>query len=121
MTSEKNARKQIFNKVKKIYLSTRSKQKFIPGVTKIPYAGRVYDERDMINLIDASLDFWLTAGRFARQFEKGLAGFLNTRHCALVNSGSSANLLAVSALTSPLLKERRLLSREKLNTLGLIQ
>ncbi|MDD5356062.1 MAG: lipopolysaccharide biosynthesis protein RfbH, partial [Candidatus Omnitrophica bacterium] len=66
------------------------------------------DESELINLVDASLDFWLTAGRYAKEFEKRLAEFLKIKHCLLVNSGSSANLLAVSALTSPLLKERRL-------------
>ena len=62
----------------------------------------------MIALVDASLDFWLTTGRYAEQFEKDLAGFLGMKYCLLTNSGSSANLLAVSALTSPKLGERRL-------------
>lgn len=84
------------------------KEVFIPGKSEIPYAGRVYDEKELINLVDASLDFWLTAGRYAKKFEQKLAGFLGVRYCLLTNSGSSANLLAVSALTSPLLKDRRL-------------
>lgn len=83
-------------------------KEFIPGKTHIRYAGRVYDEKEMINLVDSSLDFWLTAGRFANQFEKEFAEFLGVKHCLLTNSGSSANLLAISALTSPKLEERRL-------------
>lgn len=74
----------------------------------IPYAGRVFDGDDVANLVHASLDFWLTAGRFTAQFEKDMAKYLGLRACLLTNSGSSANLLAFSALTSPLLKDRRL-------------
>ncbi|MFH1387612.1 MAG: lipopolysaccharide biosynthesis protein RfbH [bacterium] len=75
---------------------------------RIPYAGRVYDEREVDNLIDAAKEFWLTAGRYADKFENGLAKFLNIKYCSLVNSGSSANLLAFMALTSPLLGKRRI-------------
>lgn len=108
MKNEKALRRQILNKVREVYLSRKSRQGFIPGVTGIPYAGRVYDEKEMVNLMDASLDFWLTAGRYAQEFEEKFADFLGVKYCLLVNSGSSANLLAVSALTSPLLKEKRL-------------
>jgi len=80
---------------------------FQPG-ERIPYAGRVFDEAEIANLIDASLDFWLTAGRYAERFEKDFAAFLGSSHCSLVNSGSSANLLAFMALTSPTLGERRI-------------
>ena len=73
---------------------------------RIPYAGRVYDHEEMEALVDSALEFWLTAGRYAVQFEKGLAAFLGTRHALAVNSGSAANLLAFMALTSPLLGER---------------
>ena len=73
---------------------------------RIPYAGRVYDHEEMEALVDSALEFWLTAGRYAAQFEKGLAAFLGTRHALAVNSGSAANLLAFMALTSPLLGER---------------
>ncbi|MDI6743083.1 MAG: lipopolysaccharide biosynthesis protein RfbH [Smithella sp.] len=75
---------------------------------KISYAGRVYDEKELINLVDASLDFWLTTGRFADEFEKKFATFLKIRHAYLVNSGSSANLLAFMALTSDKLKDRKI-------------
>jgi CDP-6-deoxy-D-xylo-4-hexulose-3-dehydrase len=81
---------------------------FIPGKTYIRYAGRFYDADEMKNLTDASLDFWLTAGRFAKQFEQEFAQFLNAKYCLLTNSGSSANLLAVSALTSPKLGKQSL-------------
>lgn len=80
---------------------------FAPG-ERIPYAGRVFDQREIENLVDSSLDFWLTTGRYAEQFERDFAQFLGIRHCSLVNSGSSANLLAFMALTSPKLGERRI-------------
>ena len=83
------------------------KKEFSPG-DRIPYAGRVFDEAEIINLVNSSLDFWLTAGRYAERFEKEFASFLGVQHCSLTNSGSSANLLALMALTSPKLKERRI-------------
>ncbi|MBF7067991.1 lipopolysaccharide biosynthesis protein RfbH, partial [Campylobacter volucris] len=76
--------------------------------TKINYAGRVFNEKEIENLIDSSLDFWLTAGKYSEQFEKNLANFLGVKWAFLVNSGSSANLLAFYALTSPLLKEKQI-------------
>lgn len=75
---------------------------------RISYSGRVYDEAEMRNLVDSALEFWLTSGRYTKQFEDGLAQFLQVRYCSLVNSGSSANLLAFMALTSPLLGERQI-------------
>ena len=81
---------------------------FIPGVTNILYGGRVFDNREIENLIDASRKFWLTMDEYCDRFEKGLSDFLGVKYCILTNSGSSANLLAISALTSPLLKDRRL-------------
>lgn len=108
MKTEKEIRREIFDKVKELCILRKNQEKFIPGETRINYAGRVYDEKEMINLVDASLDFWLTSGRFAQQFEKKFAQFLGVKYCLLTNSGSSANLLAVSALTSPKLGERRL-------------
>ena len=80
---------------------------FVPGQSRVNYAGRVFDERELVNLVDASLDFWLTYGDYSRAFEKRLADYLGVRWSLLVNSGSSANLLAFMALTSPLLNERR--------------
>jgi len=81
---------------------------FIPGQTPVPVSGRVFDGADVQSLIDSSLDFWLTTGRFAHQFEKEFARFFKMRSAILVNSGSSANLLALACLTSPALGERRL-------------
>lgn len=81
------------------------KKEFLQG-DRIPYASRVYDSEEMVNLVDSSLDFWLTSGRYTKEFEENFAKFLNIKYCSLVNSGSSANLIAFMALTSPLLKER---------------
>jgi len=82
----------------------------------IPYAGKVYDEKEINNLMDASKEFWLTNGRYTKQFEEGLADFIGVKHAIFTNSGSSANLLAVSALTSPELKESRLLPGDEVIT-----
>ena len=91
------------------YYDFRHKQRpFVPGKTPVNYAGRVFDEKEVQGAVEASLDFWLTEGRFARQFQEGLAAKVGVKHAVLVNSGSSANLLALTALTSPLLGERRL-------------
>ena len=74
---------------------------------RIPYASRVYDHAEMVNLVDSALEFWLTSGRYTDEFEAKLAKYLGVRYCSLVNSGSSANLIAFMTLTSPLLGERR--------------
>jgi len=84
------------------------KKEFVPGESSIPVSGKVFDVEDLEYLIDASLDFWLTEGRFTDEFEKKFAKWFGLRVCALVNSGSSANLVALSALTSPLLGDRQL-------------
>ena len=83
-------------------------KKFVPGESHVPVSGRVFDATDMQFLIDSGLDFWLTTGRYANQFEKEFARFFKMRHAILVNSGSSANLLALTCLTSPLLGDRQL-------------
>lgn len=105
--TETQARAQLLSMVS-TYCSTfhnKQNKEFNEG-NPIHYASRVYDEKEMVSLVDSALEFWLSAGRFAIQFEKEFAAFLGVRHCALVNSGSSANLLAFMTLTSPLLKER---------------
>lgn len=84
-----------------------TKEPFKEG-QRIPYASRVYDEKEMVNLVDSALEFWLTSGRYTDEFERKLAEYLGIRYCSLVNSGSSANLLAFMALTSPLLGERQI-------------
>jgi len=83
-------------------------RQFEPGSSAVPVSGRVFDATDLQHLVDSSLDFWLTTGRYADQFEKEFARFFKMRHAILVNSGSSANLLALTSLTSPLLRERQL-------------
>jgi len=93
--------------VKHYEFKQRKRTAFTAG-DRISYAGRRFDEKDIINLVDSSLDFWLTTGRYAERFEKEFADFLGSKHCALVNSGSSANLLAFMALTSPKLGDRRI-------------
>jgi len=97
----KKLKEDIFSKVKEYYqLSFNNQQVFLPGKTKINYAGRVFDENELINLVDSSLEFWLTEGRFSVKFCKDLSIFLDVNYCILTNSGSSANLLAITALTS---------------------
>jgi CDP-4-dehydro-6-deoxyglucose reductase, E1 len=105
---ENELKRQIFNLVKKFYEIKHKPVKFIPGKSRINYAGRVFDEKEMINLVDSALDFWLTAGRFEKEFREKLSRFLGVRYVITTNSGSSANLLAISALTSPKLGDKRL-------------
>ena len=106
--NEKEIRRQIFDLIKSLYELRASKQEFIPGRSPVRYAGRVYDESELISLVDSSLDFWLTEGRFAEEFQSRFAEYMNLDECILTNSGSSANLLAFTALTSPKLGGRRL-------------
>ena len=103
--TERQAREEILRMVA-AYCDTFHAPKPYKEGDRIGYAGRVYDSDEMTNLADSMLDFWLTAGKYAAAFEKGLAEFLGVPFCSLVNSGSSANLLAFMALTSPLLGER---------------
>ncbi len=105
---EDELKKEIYEKIKLLYTYRKDKEEFIPGKTTISYAGRVYDSDDICTLVDSALDFWLTSGRFTKQFEEEFANFLGMKSCLLTNSGSSANLLAISALTSPKLGRRRL-------------
>jgi CDP-6-deoxy-D-xylo-4-hexulose-3-dehydrase len=101
---------EIFERVKEYYklIHDKSSTEFVKGKSRIPYGGRVFDEKEMINLIDSSLEFWLTTGRYAERFEKEFTEFLGVKHCSLTNSGSSANFLAFMALTSPQLGDRRI-------------
>jgi CDP-4-dehydro-6-deoxyglucose reductase, E1 len=101
-------RAQILDLVDQYYAAEYPQRDFVPGVTPVPVAGRVFDAEEMRYLIDAGLDFWLTTGRFADQFEREFAQVFGRRHARLVNSGSSANLVALSCLTSPSLRERAL-------------
>jgi CDP-6-deoxy-D-xylo-4-hexulose-3-dehydrase len=101
-------RQDILRLVATYYVEAFSPHEFVPGETPVPVSGRVFDADDLVHLVDASLDFWLTTGRCADQFEREFARFLGVRHAILCNSGSSANLLALTALTSPKLGERQL-------------
>jgi CDP-4-dehydro-6-deoxyglucose reductase, E1 len=101
-------RSQILELVREYHDEAFAAGPFTPGETQIHFAGRVFDERELVNLVDASLDFWLTTGRYAETFEHSFARLFGLRHAILVNSGSSANLVALSSLTSPKLAGRRL-------------
>lgn len=111
-------RKNILDLSKKYFSENINNKKIIPGKDYIPASGKVLDENDMINLIDASLDMWLTAGRYADEFEKRFEQILNIKHCALVNSGSSANLVAFTALTSYKLGDKRLKEGDEVITVA---
>ncbi|MCG3676893.1 lipopolysaccharide biosynthesis protein RfbH [Aliarcobacter butzleri] len=104
-------KQEILQKTKEYYElvhKPNQTKKFVDGETRVNYAGRVFDEKEMQYLVDSSLDFWLTYGDYSKKFEKQLSKYLGVRCSFLVNSGSSANLLAFYALTSPLLKERQI-------------
>jgi len=95
----------------------KHKSEFSPG-DRIGYAGRVFDEHEITNLVESALDFWLTSGRYTESFEKQLAEYLNVEYCSAVNSGSSANLLAFSALTSPQLGDRQIIPGDEVITIA---
>ena len=105
--TEEQAREEILGLVQEYYEKYHRQDAVYAEGERIPYASRVYDGEEMRNLVDSALEFWLTAGRYTQQFEKEMAAWLGIRFCSLVNSGSSANLLAFMALTSPLLGERQ--------------
>lgn len=104
--TEQQARQHILELVKNYCDTYHNVKKPFEEGQRIPYASRVYDSAEMVNLVDSALEFWLTAGRYTDAFEQKMAAYLGVRFCSLVNSGSSANLLAFMALTSPLLGER---------------
>lgn len=111
-------KKEIFELVKEYYNKYHKPDHSFKQGDRISYAGRVYDEQEMINLIDSSLDFWLTSGKYTDEFETEFAKYLGVKYCSLVNSGSSANLVAFMALTSPLLKERRIKAGDEVITVA---
>lgn len=116
--TEQQARQEILAAVADYYRAFRAdKPPFTPG-SRIPYAGRVFDEKDMVSLVDAALEFWLTGGRYTEKFEQGLSEYLKIPYCLFVNSGSSANLLAFMSLTSPLLKERQIKPGDEIITVA---
>lgn len=115
--TKEQATEQILNSVREYYKKFMVKPEYKDG-DRIPYASRVFDEKEMVNLVDSALEFWLTSGRYTDQFEKKLAEYLGVPFCSLVNTGSSANLLAFMTLTSPLLKDRQILPGDEVITVA---
>jgi CDP-6-deoxy-D-xylo-4-hexulose-3-dehydrase len=99
---------RILSLVREYHREAFATKEFVPGVSPVQYAGRVFDAEELVNLVDSSLEFWLTSGRYAARFEREFARFFGVRCASLVNSGSSANLVALTCLTSPKLGDRRL-------------
>ncbi len=115
--TERQARQEILGMVAEYCDKYHNQAEYREG-DRIPYASRVYGHEEMCSLVDCALEFWLTAGRFTARFEKEFAGYLGAEYCSLVNSGSSANLLAFMALTSPLLKERQVRPGDEMITVA---
>ena len=116
--TEQQAKEEILTLVKEYAEKFHNQKKDFQEGQRIPYASRVYDSAEMVNLVDSSLEFWLTSGRYTDEFEKKLGEYLNVKFCSLVNSGSSANLIAFMALTSPLLGERRIKREDEIITVA---
>ena len=106
--TESEMREKILDMVREYCDTFHNKKPEFKAGDRVPYASRVYDGDEMTCLVDSALDFWLTAGRYVDEFEKNFAAYLGVKFCSVVNSGSSANLVAFSALTSPLLGERQI-------------
>ena len=111
-------RQQILSLVGEYYSEAFPKKPFLGGISQIPVSGKVFDESELTNLVDSSLDFWLTSGRFSQEFEEQFAKVMGVKHAMLCNSGSSANLLAVSALKSERLGERALVDGDEVITMA---
>ena len=109
---------EILRLVREYHAAAFPAREFVPGASAVPYAGRVFDAEEIVNLVDSSLEFWLTTGRYAAKFEREFARFIGVRNALLVNSGSSANLVALSCLTSPKLKDRQLRPGDEVITAG---
>lgn len=118
MSTPDALRAQILELVSQYHAIAFAPRAFVPGQTPIPSSGKVFDADELCRLTDSALDFWLTTGRFAEQLEKNLAQFFGLRHALLTNSGSSANLLALSALTSPKMGKARLLPEDEVLTVA---
>ncbi|MEY4530064.1 MAG: hypothetical protein RLZZ156_785 [Deinococcota bacterium] len=114
--SKEEIRLEILELVREYHGVAFPTKTFVPDESVVPVSGKVFDHTEMQHLVDSSLDFWLTTGRFAKQFEREFAKWFGVRSCLLVNSGSSANLVALSALTSPLLENRRLMPGDEVIT-----
>ena len=115
--NESQAREEILSMVDEYCKKYHNNKEYKEG-DRIPYASRVYDSKEMMNLVDSALEFWLTSGRYTEQFEKQLGEYLNVKYVSVVNSGSSANLNAFMALTSPLLGDRRIKRGDEIITVA---
>ena len=111
-------RQEILELVAKYYEARRPGREFVPGTTAVPASGKVFDAEDVQSLVDSGLDFWLTTGRFAAQFEQEFAKWMGVRYALLVNSGSSANLLAFTTLTDVSLGDRQMKPGDEVITLA---
>jgi CDP-4-dehydro-6-deoxyglucose reductase, E1 len=111
-------REEILKEVKNFLVKNKQIERFIPGQTYIPASGKLIDEQEVLNMIDAAMDGWLTTGRFNALFEKKLATFLDVKHLITVNSGSSANLVAFNTLTSPKLGDKRITKGDEFITVA---
>lgn len=116
--TENEAKTEILKMVEEYCNKFHNVKKDFEEGDRIPYASRMYDSKEMVNLVDSSLEFWLTSGRYTNEFETKFANYLGIKYCSLVNSGSSANLLAFMALTSPLLGERRIKRGDEIITVA---
>jgi CDP-6-deoxy-D-xylo-4-hexulose-3-dehydrase len=114
----KSLKEEIMSLVAQYVREEHSEKTFLPGESPVPPSGKVFGVEEVQNLVDSALEFWLTTGRFDEAFRRRLAGFVGVRHALTTNSGSSANLLAVSALTSPLLGERALRAGDEVITVA---
>ncbi len=112
-------KQEILELVEKYSINALKPKAFVPGVSPVPVSGKVLDPSDLVSLVDSSLDGWLTAGKFTEEFQRKLAKFVGTRDCVFVNSGSSANLVALSALTSPKLGDDRLKEGDEVLTVAM--
>ncbi len=118
MKDNEELKQRILALVAEYYEAEFAERNFVPGESAVPVSGRTFDARELINLVDSSLEFWLTTGRYAEQFERAFAKTIGVRHALLCNSGSSANLLALSSLTSPKLEDRQIKSGDEVITVA---
>ena len=116
--TESEMREKILEMVQEYCTTFHNQQKDFHEGDRISYAGRVYDAEEMTNLVDSALEFWLTAGRYVNEFEKNFSQYLGVKYCSLVNSGSSANLIAFMTLTSPLLGDRKIKRGDEIITVA---
>ena len=118
MKKSEELKQRILALVAEYYEEEFTEKAFIEGETAVPVSGRTFDDKELVNLVDSSLEFWLTTGRYAEQFERAFARKIGVRHALLCNSGSSANLLALSTLTSPKLEDRQIKAGDEVITVA---